>query len=139
MSKVHVVLLVPAEGDPHGLLADGPCGARSAQGGGGSVGRARDHTGVAPRGCGVGHPDTWQSHSEFVRRGECYMCDFPEEALVLFWDGKLVPEGMDRAARVDPHYRSEAWASARALGQEMERLKYGTFVLLDTEGREVTP
>ena len=126
MSKVHVVLLVPAEGDPHGLLADGPCGARPPL-----VYRSR--------GCGVGHPDTWQSHSEFVRRGECYMCDFPEEALVLFWDGKLVPEGMDRAARVDPHYRSEAWASARALGQEMERLKYGTFVLLDTEGREVTP
>jgi hypothetical protein len=28
MSKVHAVLLVPEPGDPHGLLREGPCGAR---------------------------------------------------------------------------------------------------------------
>jgi hypothetical protein len=66
------------------------------------------------------------------------MCDYPEEALVLFWDGKLVPEGLDRAARVDPHARRVAWASARALGQEMERLGYGALVLLDAEGEVAT-
>ena len=125
MSEIHAVLLVPAEGDPHGLLADGPCG-------------ARPPVVYRSRGCGVGHSDSWQPHDEFVRRGECYMCDYPDEALVLFWDGKLVPEGLDRAARVYPHARRVAWASARALGQEMERLKYGTLVLLDAEGREVT-
>lgn len=59
------------------------------------------------------------------------------DALVLFWDGKPVAEGMDRAARVDPHYRGEAWASSRALGRVMEWIGYGTVVLLDAEGREV--
>jgi hypothetical protein len=58
-------------------------------------------------------------------------------ALVLAWGGKPVAEGMDRAARVDPYCRGEAWASARNLGAEMERLKYGTLVLLDAEGLEV--
>mgnify|MGYP003663702444 CR=1 FL=1 len=28
MSKIKAILLVPAEGDPHGLLREGPCGAR---------------------------------------------------------------------------------------------------------------
>jgi len=55
---------------------------------------------------------------------ECQQC-----ALVLAWDGKPVAEGMDRAVRIDPHYRGEALASPRNLGTEMERLGYGTIVL----------
>lgn len=126
MSEVKAVLLVPAEGDPHGLLKEGPCGARPPK-----AWRCdeRYHRLEADHG-------RWFSMSE----SEAHLpaLESGGDALVLFWDGKLVPEGMDRAARVYPHARRVAWASARALGQEMERLKYGILVLLDAEGREVS-
>ena len=112
---IAAILLVPAEGDPHGLLAEGPCGARPPM------------AWLRGRRDGIWRPAPW----------------FPDEreplwALVLAWDGQPVAEGMDRATRIDPHYRGVAWASARNLGAEMERLDYGTLVLLDADGREVS-
>ena len=114
MSEIKHILLVPEKGDPHGLLAEGPCGARP------------PIAYIPNRG--------WK-----WTEGPCAE-EFPNgRALVLKWGGTPVAEGMDRAARVDPHYRGEAWASSRALGREMERLGYGTLVLIDAEGREVIP
>lgn len=140
--KVHAVLLRVAEADPHGLLADGPCG-------------ARPPVVYRSRGCGVGHPDTWQPHDEFVRRGECYMCECPEEALVLAWGGESVwqgavwTEGVVAALDCDetPSWRLLVNRVSRALVERrpaavnmLRRLvgDLGTLVLLDAEGREVS-
>ena len=148
MSKVKAVLLVPEEGDPHELLREGPCGARPPlairwtyprvvlEGN-----RFADPTlpGEVCEACGQQWPcDTpGKVESEgHVRLKPCNRHSTVAHALVLRWGGKPVAEGMDRAARVDPHYRSEAWASSRALGRE---LGYGTLVLLDAEGREAAP
>lgn len=142
MSKAKAVLLVPFEGDPHGLLAEGPCD-------------ARPPVVYRSRGCGVGHPDTWQPHDEFVRRGECYMCECPEEALVLAWDGEPVWQGAVWAecvlAALDcdetPSWRLLVNRVARVLRPGGTRLSkmlrrlvgdLGTLVLLDAEGREVS-
>jgi hypothetical protein len=132
VSEIKTVLLVPTEGDPHGLLKEGPCGARPPT--------------AAFWMCRQGHQEhgTWMGiaggcpHPDHEGRLRPLRIGTGLSALVLAWDGKPVAEGMDRAARVDPHYRGEAWASARNLGQEMERLKYGTLVLIDAEGREVS-
>ena len=140
--KVHAVLLRVAEADPHGLLADGPCG-------------ARPPVVYRSRGCGVGHSDSWAPHSEFVRRGECYMCDYPEESLVLAWDGGPVwqgavwAEGVLAALDCDetPSWRLLVNRVARVLRPGGTRLSkmlqrlvgdLGTLVLLDAEGREVS-
>ena len=134
MSEIKTVLLVPTEGDPHGLLKEGPCGARpptalSLRVTGDSIDLDTD-----PR---------WFSYDAVPDRlmactnAEILHSVRSPRALVLAWDGEPVAEGMDRAARIDPHYRGEAWASPRNLGAEMERLGYGTIVLLDAEGLEV--
>jgi len=146
--KVHAVLLVPEPGGPHGLLKEGPCGARP------PLALRRTY----PR---VVHEESWEDTTCPVARcaacGQPWPCDTPgrveseghvrwkpcnrhstvAHALVLRWGGKPVAEGMDRAARMHPEYTGAAWASSRALGREMERLGYGTLVLLDAEGREV--
>ena len=61
-----------------------------------------------------------------------------KDALILRWGGWTIGAGMDWAGRLDPHYRSEAWASARALGAELERLGYGKMVFTDEMGVECT-
>ena len=82
MSKVHAVLLVPAEGAPHGLLREGPCGARPP---------------MAVR----WHPDvlhTMPLDGEWHEGGAPGKAD-RITALVLAWNGEPVAEGMDRLAR----------------------------------------
>ena len=67
----HALILIPEEGDPHGLLAEGVCGARPP-----TAWLHTDDPGLwIPS--DVAHDDTG-------------------EALVLAWDGESVPEGMDR-------------------------------------------
>ena len=72
MSKTKAILLVPAEGDPRGLLKEGPCGARPPM--------------------AYWYKRAWapctakSAHSHDKRR-----------ALVLAWDGKPVREGCFRA------------------------------------------
>jgi hypothetical protein len=123
MSEIKTVLLVPTEGDPHGLLKEGPCGARPPM-----AWYCDDYQAWEQWHRGMDHsePTAW---AVMVERNKC--------ALVLAWDGEPVPEGMDRAARIDPHYRGEAWVSSRNLGAGMEHLGYGTRVLLDDDDQEV--
>jgi len=127
MDDVAAVLLVPGEGDPHGLLAEGPCGA-------------------AP-------PHAFRSYVkedggwEWIPGPTAFL---PEEgALVLAWDGKVVPLGMDRLCRVGtacvpPENRkfwlslSYTWKQALNYARLAETMGLGTIVLLDAEGREVT-
>lgn len=121
MSKIHAVLLVPpkGDGDPHGLLVEGPCG-------------ARPPTAYIPnRG--------WK-----WREGPCAE-EFPiRRGLVLAWEGKPVPEGLERSVRAA---KSRAWVEylvGCALGRladDVDGLSDpdlpGILVLLDAEGREV--
>lgn len=77
MSDVVAVLVVPAEGDPGGLLAQGLF--------------ASGPPAVVAR-CGCGQ---WGHH------GCARLATEPWEMLLpLWWDGQIVPEGMDRARRV---------------------------------------
>jgi len=130
MSKVHAVLLVPEKGDPHGLLKEGPCGARP--------------------------PTAWLDHdgkgNSWWRAG-CKAAGIEEhDALVLAWDGKPVAEGLDRATAaatttpqwwVDyPALSDRSWPRheiAKWVGPALADLCSCTLVLLDAEGREVAP
>jgi hypothetical protein len=70
--EIVAVLVVPAEKDPAGLLAEGRCGWPPAV-------AWTDH-----------QPDGWHWRVGNTRKGH---------ALPLWWDGALVPEGWDRARR----------------------------------------
>ena len=129
MSKVHAVLLAPHEGDPHGLLAEGPCGARP--------------------------PRAW--FAQCCRRlvpephssaRYCGYCDTPSDViqgLVLAWGGKPVPQGLDwlvLAPEVTRTWVSHVvgvalgwWPADRDLLTDHQFP--GKLVLLDAEGREV--
>ena len=129
MSEIKHILLVPHEGDPHGLLREGPCG-------------ARPPVVYRSRGCGVGHSDSWQPHDEFVRRGECYMCAHPEEALVLAWDGEPVAEGLFRLAMQWDARGITPWPEtpqgiANMLDTRPDLALGCTIIALDKQGEEV--
>ena len=120
---IAAILLVPAEGDPHGLLAEGPCGARPPM------------AWLRGRRDGIWRPAPW----------------FPDEreplwALVLAWDGKparvniyiagialgrldVVGHGVHCALQ-GGHTGGVRWASNHLA-------EVGTFALLDAEGRAV--
>lgn len=113
----HAILLVCAPDSP--LLADGPCGARAP-----SVHYAPVHGSLVELAC-HGLLAMW-SPAPTDQSDGCYVCpichrEAPESeavrhawvvlrggsrprgfvvALPLWWDGKLVPEGVDRARRV---------------------------------------
>ena len=122
MSKIHAVLLVPEPNDPHGLLAEGPCGARP------------PIAYIPNRG--------WK-----WTEGPCAE-EFPTgRALVLAWDGEPVAEALTPFRRTEGVTRE--WASvvvvvALAGPSDPDFRDYvgdhelpGTLVLLDAEGREV--
>lgn len=101
MADIVAVLVVPAEGDPGGLLAEGPCYAWPPR-----VGRANEWT-----------PMTWDEQGAY-----------DEEALPLGWDGELVPEGWDRARRVarevpDDYLGGEAWFAAQDAHPDFDAVK----------------
>jgi len=118
MPDIRAVLLVPEEGDPYGLLREGPCGARP------------------PIAVDFGSPVGWlggiHKPGGFLR--------VLRRALVLAWDGEVVPEGMDRMVR------ALGWPAFAQCGSPeimwwtwrpfIDHL--GTIVLLDADGREVT-
>ncbi len=138
MSEIKAILLVPAEGDPHGLLSEGPCGARPP--------------------LAYWYKRAWApctaraAHSHDKRR-----------ALVLAWDGKPVREGCDRADWLDvwksaqddygiyanAYPDRDTWATVYALMDhpddthvtvdDLRRLcaELGTIVLLDADGKEI--
>ena len=121
--KINAVLLVPADGDPNGLLREGPCGGRP----------PTAYT-------------TWvdgKSDGQW-RANDDSMDIEPGDALVLAWDGEPVAEGLDRLYRAlhgsgcCVHFRSPAAVSA-ALGWSQDALRGCALVHLDSDGREVTP
>jgi hypothetical protein len=128
MTSTSAILLIPAEGDPKGLLAGGPCGARPP---------------LAGR-----HAGHWYEYEEdgalalAVQGDDGHWaepaCD--AVALVLAWNGEPVAAGVDRAWR--------AFEGSPYLGQGLAILlrslrdwpdTRGTIVLVDADGKELTP
>lgn len=122
MADIHAVLLIPAEDDPHGLLAEGPCGAR---------------------------PPIWTDELMDALTGEFYV---RRQALVLAWGGQVLSESLDRAARIasraeEGPLNERAWGRNPALVEDIVDLvpyfellarRLGcTLLRLDSEGREV--
>jgi hypothetical protein len=122
LSEIKAVLLVPHEGDPHKLLAEGPCGARP--------------------------PTAWLDHdgkgNSWWRAG-CKVAGIEEhDALVLAWCGEPVEVGCFYAAQGS---RFLCTTSVRNIVQFALHGTYhgdrpileerGTLILLDAEGREV--
>jgi hypothetical protein len=83
MSDIVAVLVVPAAGDPAGLLTTGRCDSVPPE----------VQSGHA---CGHAYHREWKPAGEMT---DCYMCRHPASALPLWWDGSLVPEGWDRLNR----------------------------------------
>lgn len=115
--EVSAVLLVPHPGDELGLLAEGPCGARP------PVARKKP-----------GHSDWLPGHA--VKPGWSPGPRGTLTALVLAWDGKPVAEGLDRAGHWFPGI---SLGNVVADGQLCARQGLGTLILLDADGREITP
>lgn len=126
MTTPHAILLIPANGDPHNLLQEGPCGARP--------------------------PVMWYAkcvrrlvsvpHSAARRCGYCdtvlHECQRP--GLALAWDGDEVWQGSATLTRHDldrdiVHHllRGETWARA-----QIERQNLGPLILLDKDDKEMT-
>jgi len=144
MSEIKHILLVPAEGDPHGLLKDGPCGARPPM--------------AAFWMCRDGHQEhgTWMGiaggcpHPDHEGRLRPLRIGTGLSALVLAWDGEPVAGGCFRADTTEWHLYVELvtsiMAGERRAWSEMPKtnvgaladLGYGTIVLLDAEGQEVS-
>jgi hypothetical protein len=152
MSEIKHILLVPAEGDPHGLLKEGPCGARP------------------PMARKFGLPRLMHTSNEFadptyngekcVACGQPWPCDTPGEveqvadekwvpwphavsspcALVLAWDGEPVAEAQPYIERAGIDYGLLAPFVAYALkGMDVGQGPWpGTLVLINAEGREVS-
>ncbi len=131
---IRAVLLVPTEGDPHGLLTEGPCG-------------ARPPTAWFARCKGVLVP---APHAAARRCGHCDrpLAECQQRALVLAWDGEPVAEGCLRACGMDSIFTfwrsvSEsiegvdcalAWLGQRCIDHDL-----GSLVLLGAEGQEIQP
>ena len=118
---VYAVLLIPAKGHED-LIVEGPCGDRVPM-----VYRST--------GCGVGHPAAWQTWSSFESQASCYMCEMPEEALAIAWQGdahRTVILGIhDRANRVRFPVDNDMVEAVRA-GELAEALGWGTLIVLET-------
>ena len=126
MSDIRHILLVPAEGDPHGLLAEGPCGARPPMAISGHL-------------CGYEEHRNWKPPEDYEYHSDCYMCS-SKAALVLAWDGAVVIEAQPYIERAGIDYALLAPFVTYALkGMDIgQGLWPGTLVLLDAEGREVS-
>jgi len=120
MTDIKGILLIPEEGDPHGLLKEGSCGARP------------------PIACWDG--ERWKSWTD----NASWWPLFPDLcALVLAWEGKPIKEGIDWGHRA----ASCAWLGylvGCALGRWPDDVNGlldpdlpGTLVLIDAEGREI--
>jgi len=132
MSEIKAILLVPETGDPLGLLKDGPCGARPPM-----ARRWTDTTNTYWDSCGA---------PSGVPQAPLYRMYDSGEALVLAWDGKPVPEGVERLGRppgrcgvgwvrevVGVHLGTHPDDSDALTDPDLP----GTLVLLDAAGREV--
>ncbi len=125
MSEIKAVLLVPEPGDKHGLLKEGPCGARPPM-----AWTALPwpvFTGPNPR---LWHPGSYSGGFD---------ADAITYALVLAWDGELVAEVQPYIERAGIDFGLLAPFIRCALaGMDIGQGPWpGTLVLLDAEGREV--
>ena len=118
---ISTLLLVPAEGDPHGLLAKGPCGARPPT--------MERHTHKDGGSC-------WRGVDQCTRAR--LLVATPVRALVLAHEGEPVPEGCDRAARAWSTICVEEWVSGILAGRPQPQLPGGTLLALDPSGRDIT-
>lgn len=135
---IDTILLVPADGDPHGLLADGACGARPPA-----------LTGYA---CNDATHGRWWPENAEREAPVCPECSARKRwcdvtALVLAYRGKPVAEGCDRANRAliaatdgdfggTLDYYDDGYPLRRI--DLFVRLLGGRAVFLDADGREVT-
>lgn len=106
---VVAVLVVPAEGDPGGLLAPGRCGA------------------VPPSAVEV--QDARRSASARWELDRPLGTSLWARALPLLWDGALVPEGWDRFVRVvdpDDYDRMPRWPELSELLAIVEHVRRTT-------------
>ncbi len=140
MSAVVAVLLIPAEGDPLGLLREGPCGAMPPA--------AAAYSWNVP-----GEADHWDEANHWDRTDygrSCFLGGMIGRpcALVLAWDGKSVPEGLFRAWKqtddeglddlADVLYDLDLKAVARRIaGWYRDGAPLGRLVLIDASGHEV--
>lgn len=128
-TKISAVLLVPAEGDPHGLISMGACWARPPT---------------------LAFTPDWDYENECaLQTGSWAAPDYGEpgyyapdddEALVLAWDGKPVSEGCDRLRRRTgraPFSALPRLSDAEHIGWRAAQDGFGTLILLDANGREV--
>jgi hypothetical protein len=125
-TKIAAVLLVPTDGDPHGLLEEGPCEARPP-----AVWQDPRNT--------HGHHHEWHAGLMHSARGD-------RRALVLAWENKLVSEGINRfclrALDRPDDYNVHVWVTDLLCGDDDARVDtygLGTIVLLDADGNEVAP
>ncbi len=136
----YTLLLVPADGDPLGLVAPGVCGARPPR-----VTRwvccTTQHVKWSPTlptpGCLCNFKGTWQLGSA--------------RALPVIWGGKPVEEGIDRAGRYferylgyGPWHRSYPATRATAVNLahnlcDPDHANAATMVRLDAQGQEMAP
>jgi len=133
--RIAAVLLVPTDGDPLGLLAEGPCGARPPIA---SIWRSsQGNTWIA---------GGWQRYSEAALKQLRVSPREPDFALVLAWDRKPVAAGLDRLERAawaalghaEPTMLGWSDATLPWLRENLPPRGVGALVLLDAEGREVT-
>ena len=132
-SDIQGILLVPAEGDPYGLLADGPCGARPPMAGK-HDGYWYEYESDGALGLVVEQPDGhWDSPEPDAR------------ALALAWAGEPVAEGtywlycrMGFDAELEESLISVADLLSGRPADVYWLRRIGTLVLIDAEGREVT-
>jgi hypothetical protein len=132
-ARIAAVLLVPHDGDEHGLLAEGPCGARPPTA---HWFRAVLHDGTVWQRWDPGPRDNWRACED--NWGEDY-----KRALALAWDGEALhiatpwlPGRCNHAVwLVVAGLRGEGWSGLYALVKDYS---LGTLVLLGAEWREVT-
>lgn len=124
---IKAILLIPTEGDPHGLLAEGPCGARPPRAISGHL-------------CGYEEHRAWKSPEDYEYHSDCYMCS-GKAALVLAWGGNPVREGCYRVAHANDVTPSAVPSVIKCAleGDPILRsiAELGTIVLLDAEGKEI--
>lgn len=124
-SDIQGILLVPAQGDPHGLLKEGPCGARPPMAISGHL-------------CGYEEHRNWKSPEDYEYHSDCYMCGSVKSALVLAWDGQPVFQGY---SLLDGYPDEIELEIDRVLRGQRKTLSFVesdvTVVFVDAEGREV--